>query len=448
MIQLTQDQKNASDQFTQFLMDSSQKYMVIAGAAGTGKSTLVRYILDTLAVKKQLMNVLMGGIDDDEDDEDTSDMIMDYTVELTATTNKAAAVLSELTGKPCSTIHARLGLIPRENYETGEIRFVRGRDSVDIYDSLIIIDEGSFLDDYLLELIDACTPDCKVVIIGDQYQLAPVKQEVPIMDTIQGTKVVLDKIMRHGGIIAEVGAQFRHAVKTGEFQPIKIDGKYIKIVDGNTFQGMIVNEFTHPEYTGDKARVLAWKNDTVNRYNMFIRQIRGSSVLYEEGDVLMTSRPIYSTGRYMKLRYTTDATVRISNIGPNTIQYDIPGRWVQLRSSDLYFLPDDPIQAMKFMTSLKRKKEWKLFFKLQKEWLDLRPAFASTVHKSQGSTYDTVYINLSDIGCCQIPSDVARMLYVAITRAAKRVILYGQLPLKYRGQYNENASIEYAELST
>jgi len=448
MTQLTQDQKNASDQFMRFLQDSSQKYMVIAGAAGTGKSTLVRYLLDTLAVKKQLLNVILGDLAYDED-ATAGDIIMDYPVELTATTNKAAAVLSELTNRPCSTIHARLGLVPRENYSTGEVRFVRGRDAQDIYDSLVVIDEGSFIDDPLKETIDISTPGCKVVIIGDQYQLAPVKQEIPVMDKLECTKVVLDKIMRHGGIIAEVGALFRHAVKTGEFQPIRVDGQHIQIVNGETFQQMIVQEFTHPEYTGNTARVLAWKNDTVNRYNMFIRHIRGSSTLYEKGDVLITSRPIYAKTKFgTTCLYNTDATVQIKEILKDDIQHDIPGRWVALNHRDTFFLPNDPIKAMRYLSSLKRKKEWRDYFYLQKAWLDLRPAFASTVHKSQGSTYDTVYINLSDIGCCQVPSDVARMMYVAITRAAKRVVLYGQLPPRYRGEYNENTRIEYAELST
>ena len=76
-------------------------------------------------------------------------------------------------------------------------------------------------------------------------------------------------------------------------------------------------------------------------------------------------------------------------------------------------------------------KKWPLYFQYKDEWLDLRPAYASTVHKAQGSTYTTVFMDLSDIGKCNIASDVARMLYVSISRASKQVYLYGDLPSKY-----------------
>jgi ATP-dependent exoDNAse (exonuclease V) alpha subunit len=105
------------------------------------------------------------------------------------------------------------------------------------------------------------------------------------------------------------------------------------------------------------------------------------------------------------------------------------------------FCPHNPLQAANLMKSLARKKQWGIVFDIKKKWLDLRPAFASTVHKSQGSTYDTVYINLTDIGKCRVPSDVARMLYVAITRAAKKVVLYGELPFIYSGAYHAQKSI-------
>ena len=63
---------------------------------------------------------------------------------------------------------------------------------------------------------------------------------------------------------------------------------------------------------------------------------------------------------------------------------------------------------------------------------DLRPSHACTVHKSQGSTYKTVYIDLGDIGSCYEANAVARMLNTAISRASERLVLFGELPLKYR----------------
>ena len=65
--------------------------------------------------------------------------------------------------------------------------------------------------------------------------------------------------------------------------------------------------------------------------------------------------------------------------------------------------------------------------------MDLRPEDASTVHKSQGSTFDTVFIDLSDLSTCRQPDMAARLLYVAFTRARNRVVLYGKLKDKFGG---------------
>ena len=76
---------------------------------------------------------------------------------------------------------------------------------------------------------------------------------------------------------------------------------------------------------------------------------------------------------------------------------------------------------------------WKKFFEVKETWLDLRAVYASSIHKSQGSTYDTVFLNLADIGKNWNATDVARLLYVGITRAAKQVVCYGYLPDRYCG---------------
>lgn len=424
---LNDDQQRASSMFTRFLLDETAKFMVIMGAAGTGKSTLVKSLLNSMETKIKLYSILLGS--DDE--------VPEFRTELTATTNKAAAVLSELTGEECRTIHSRLGLVPYENYTTGEKTFTVSKKSETIYNSLLVVDEASFLSDTLFEHIDALTVDCKVLFIGDQYQLAPPKQAVPIIEKIKGYVVSLEKVMRHGGKIAHTSAKFRETVKTGVFEPIDIDGIDVIHVNGPTFQRMIDTEFTDPFYCEKRARVLAWQNDTVNMYNTHIRQVKGYPAEFGIGDVLMTNRAIVTP---KGLLAGTDGSVEISGIDPELcIQQGITGRSVRLNNSTYwFFLPNNPIQAGAFMKHLRRQKDWKLFFRLEKEWLDLRPAFASTVHKAQGSTYNTVFINLTDIGKCRIPSDVARMLYVAISRAANRVVLYGQLPLVYQGAFNES----------
>ena len=68
---------------------------------------------------------------------------------------------------------------------------------------------------------------------------------------------------------------------------------------------------------------------------------------------------------------------------------------------------------------------------MQKEVMDLRLPYASTIHKSQGSTFDEVLIDLGSFRSCQDPEVAARLLYVAVSRARKKIKFYGKLPKKY-----------------
>ena len=424
-IVLNSDQKKAADVFIDFLLDPKEKYMVIQGPAGTGKSTLVANLLATFEDKLRLYSILLGKSGES------------YSVQLTATTNKAASMVSSITGEDCCTIHSLLGLIPRQNFVTGKLEFERKDTNHFIHNVLLLIDEGSYIDSTLFALIDESTVNCKIVIIGDPYQLVSVNEPVLVMDTLECPRACLEQIMRHGSIIARAGAKFRHAVKTGEFCPIPVNGKEIIHVDGHTFKRLINEVFTDHRYTENTARVLAWQNVTVNAYNHYIRGIKGYPEKLVAGDVVITNRPIKAPNG-KTTSFTTDSTVTIEEVGPGTVQEGIPGRWVRLSNSEFYFLPNDLIQAANYFKFLKRNKEWRKFFRLQESWLDLRPGFASTVHKSQGSTYDCAFINLTDIGQCTSTNDVARMLYVAFTRAAKQVVLYGQLPPSYGGfDYDE-----------
>jgi ATP-dependent exoDNAse (exonuclease V) alpha subunit len=79
------------------------------------------------------------------------------------------------------------------------------------------------------------------------------------------------------------------------------------------------------------------------------------------------------------------------------------------------------------------EKNWERYFFLKNTFVDLRPRDAATVHKSQGSTYDAVFIDLGNISTCNIKDQAARMLYVAFSRARTRVFIYGNLVAKYGG---------------
>lgn len=72
-------------------------------------------------------------------------------------------------------------------------------------------------------------------------------------------------------------------------------------------------------------------------------------------------------------------------------------------------------------------------FELKNEFSDLRAPHASTVHKSQGSTYQYCFVDLSDIGRNTRWEEIARLVYVALTRASHTVLVTGALPERVYG---------------
>jgi ATP-dependent exoDNAse (exonuclease V) alpha subunit len=60
---------------------------------------------------------------------------------------------------------------------------------------------------------------------------------------------------------------------------------------------------------------------------------------------------------------------------------------------------------------------------MENQWVDLRGAYACTINKAQGSTFGSVYLDLDDISRCNNGETIARMLYVAVSRARHHVFL-------------------------
>jgi len=94
-------------------------------------------------------------------------------------------------------------------------------------------------------------------------------------------------------------------------------------------------------------------------------------------------------------------------------------------------VPVDREHLKQLLKYFANQQDWPTYFRLKNEYPDIRPRDACTVYKSQGSTYDTAFIDLGDIGGCNRPDIVLRMLYVAVSRARTRVVFYGDLPAKY-----------------
>ena len=435
-MKLTEEQKNVIKAFMKFLIDPKEKFMIINGPAGSGKTTMIKAMLEAMDKEFKLLKTLLCENQDES-----------FNIKLTATTNKAVAVLRELSGDPSvGTVHSTLRLTLKKNFNTGTEDLVQTRSWCELYNTVLILDEASMLDTVTFEYMKATLQGkSKAVLIGDIYQLAPVKQKESIMQRLLGRvpTTTLNTVMRHDGNILEAATAFREVVSSGSFEDILLSKDVIHI-DGPVFKDEIEQAFLSPKYMPNKAKILVWSNDRVQEYNNHIRKIKGFGEQFQKGEVVVTNNPIIASG----LIVPVDSEVKITKIGDPLSLHYVPGRYVTIDNCILGFLPDDYNKAKLLMKQLakeanakelknnpnKRKQLWTTYFDIKNTWLDLRSQYASTVHKAQGSTYDEVFIDLYDIGRCNIPSDVARLLYVAISRAKNRVVLSGKLPAKYRSR--------------
>jgi hypothetical protein len=189
-------------------------------------------------------------------------------------------------------------------------------------------------------------------------------------------------------------------------------------------------------------RILAYTNNRVMQYNDHIRTIRNLPDHYTVGEFLVNNSAIRLGSSMMSV----EEEVTITRIEPNTEKHLIDEDediWLEVYRCDLQSrvgglwtgipLPVNRPYFAELIKYFTRKKKWHSMYHLKNNYPDLRQRDAATVHKAQGSTYDSVFIDLGNISTCHQPDQVARMLYVAFSRARHRVFLYGQLAPKYGG---------------
>jgi hypothetical protein len=410
-MQLNDGQQLALNSAMEFLGSPSERYMVIKGRAGTGKSTLTDELVTAIGKYSKVLKMILK-----QDDE--------VPLHLSATTNKAAKVLSEMAALPATTIHSLLGLTMRVNWQTGESILIRKSNSKIVENCVIIIDEAFWICPQLLSYLEKGTLNCKIIFIGDPYQCAPVRQKYsPIQNFTCRTEV-----MRNNGVIQQLGEHWRNAVMTETFKPFAINSPDVIWTTGNEFQYLIDKEYADVDAPESRNKILAWTNKRVVDYCSHVRNLRGLPDTYVEGEYVQINNSLAKQG------FATDSIVRIKKFIDSTSLFDVKGRYAELYScSTPLFIPDSADDYTNVLKQHKAVKDWKTFYEMQDTIPELRSVHSCTVHKSQGSTYDNVFIDLPDIARCNIASDVARIMHVAVTRAKHKVIFRGNLPEKYGG---------------
>lgn len=415
MITLNQGQQDALSSAMKFLLSPGERHMVIKGRAGTGKSTLVETLVPAIEKHAKVVALLLQ----------QSEALPIY---LTATTNKAAKVLSDITNCETTTIHSLLGLMVRSDWSTGETKLTRRADSQVIENAVILIDEAFYIDPQLQQYIEQGTKNCKIIFIGDPYQCAPIRQtHSPIQDLTCRTEE-LTQVMRNKGALTLLGEHWRDVVISGQFSRFTLpDSNIIFTQSAAEFQHHIDSEFSNNTADENKNKILAWTNNQSAQYSHHVRMLRGLPNEFTEGEYLQINSGL------PKKKMPTDTIIRIKKFYAAGTIHGIQGRHAELYRGEDLFIPNSAKDYQDKLKEYKANKNWKSFFEVQETIPDLRAIHSCTVHKGQGSTYENVFIDLPDIGACNIASDVARMMHVAVTRASSKVIFRGKLPDKYGG---------------
>lgn len=410
-ISLTQDQQNALDSFLQFLLDPVEQVFVLSGFSGCGKSTLVRTIIDRLPDYMKTARLINPNQPE-------------LQVELTATTNKAAENLAQITGMAVGTIHSFLGLRVQTDFRTNTTTLIpRNQDIKEGY--LLFIDEASYVDKDLLGLVFKRTAKCKIVFVGDPAQLTPVKAtSTPVFDAkFKGAALTQVVRQAEGNPIVDLSTKFRHTVNTGEFFSFKPDGHHVVHLSREDFHAAIEREFTRPDWRYQDSKILAWTNKCVIGYNHFVNNLSKGDPNFQVGDYAVVNSYIVVGKNSLK----TDQMVRITGIADGVIRHGVKGKNYTVDDTATFFMPDS-LQAKNAAIAAARKAEdFHVVSEIETSWIDLRAAYACTINKAQGSTHDTVFIDLDDIRRCNSGDQIARMLYVGVSRARNHVYLTGDL---------------------
>lgn len=399
-------------------LSSSDEFFVLSGSAGTGKTFCIR----------ELTNLTKGRFI------------------FTAPTNKATKVLRESVTtddyKPeCRTIYSLLGLRMEANGELKELK--EPEDPIDLSQyRAVIVDEGSMVNAQLFAYIEktARSFGVKFLFLGDAAQLPPVGEIAsPIWKLANGAK--LTTVMRHDNQILELATRLRKQVDafspTIKFADANDGTQGIWQMPANHFLRAIredaeLGAFSRP----NGSKVINWRNVEVDRYNQIIRKTVyplvtdpwtvGDRVLFAGPARDLDDDPMASTddeGEVTRVETEWSVAYPEFKVWRVAITLDdnrpVVARVLHPDSEVAYAARLEQLSAIARTNSRK----WKDFWEFKDAFHLLKYAYSITAHRSQGSTYDTAFVNWQDILLNKNRQEAFRCLYVACTRPKRALVL-------------------------
>lgn len=434
-------------------LKSKDTYFLLSGFAGTGKTTVIKKILDEYSKKSMV----------------------------SAPTRKANAVISQAAATQGYTIHSLLGLQPDINLDDfnpndpvfGQVK----KATIQKY-NLVVIDEASMINEALLNLIDSevnKSLSTKVLFLGDVAQIPPVGgRSSPIFEL--DNKYELTTLMRQASDnplttlsqqLREVNQELPDFLIEKQTLLSDSDEGVVFVSSNEEFREQLAKVFgsSYAKVDPNYAKLIAWRNKTVMQSNRIIRDLvfGEKADLIEKGDVLTGYRAIkanaketflinncmdYKVVKVSKKQKNINGlygfTVKILEKSKVFKGFDEKNVFI-MDSQDTENLHDYAEIHDNLLAIARADRQWGTYYEFRKNNLlmvdidiyrdgntrskesfikkDLDYGFAVTAHKAQGSTYKKVFVLLKDIVLNRNMLERNQILYVAMTRAQKQSIV-------------------------
>lgn len=354
--------------------------LVLTGGPGTGKTTVIKGILSIL--KAQGLKI-----------------------RLAAPTGRAAKRLSETTGQKALTIHRLLeanNLAQDDNLQLGFSKDIDDQLDADV----IILDEVSMVDIVLMHHFLNAVPDgCRIILVGDTDQLPAVGPGSVLKDIIRSQKIPairLDEIFRQAQTSMII--QNAHIINAGRLPDLR-----------KQYSDFVFYELNDDTSITQKILDLCTKDLPHEGFDV-LKDVQVLSPMHRflcgvENLNLMLQERLNPKKNQDELKYSSQ-TFRVGD----KVMHIRNNYQKNIFNGDIGFIQDinnEKLTVDYFDHIVTYEKN---------ELNELTLAYASSVHKSQGSEYKVVIIPLSTSHYIMLQRN---LLYTAITRAKQKVIIIG-----------------------